>query len=190
MTAIENNADVDATEAASAEASETPAVKYPTYRELLNATWKLAYRLAYVEDQFCADGANEYLESFGLPRLVHTDDNEELKDSYLASWYGFRYWDTRGELTPEEDTAARDRLARSIRRKLERNEPKSRATMSAWLTELGLEPFAPPAPPRHAGRYDISYTESNQVNSARIQEALRQVFDNLDVRVTYVNRIA
>lgn len=194
VTTTENDVQVnaEATEDANgtAETTEAPApeVKYPTYRELAFATWKLAYRLAYDESQFCSEGANEYLEYFQLPRLVHVDGNEELKDNYLTAWFRFNFWNAitdAGELDGADDLHNRTRLARTIRTYLERREPKSRVVMNGWLAELGLEPFAPP---RHAGRYEISYIESTAVNSARVTEALRREFPELDVQVTYERR--
>lgn len=179
MTAVE-----DTTENIVAETT----VKYPTYRELAGAVWKLAYKLCFDEDAFCSDGANEYLERFGLPKLVYTEGNEELKDKYLEAWFNYTRF-TVTEWTEQEDARARAALATTVRRDLERNEPKSRATMSAWMDELGLESFAPPAPPRHEGRYNVSYNASTEVNSAVIRNALRAVFPTLDVQVSYAGRI-
>lgn len=125
---------------------------------------------------------------FGLPELVHVDGNEELKDKYLTAWFDFTHFTTT-TWTEDDDRHARTNLARRIRRRLEQNEPKSRATMNAWLTELGIEGFAPPAPPRHEGRYNVSYNASTEVNSARIREALATVFPTLDVQVSYNGRV-
>lgn len=183
MTATE-----ETTENVVAETTEAAAVKYPTYRELAGAVWKLAYKLCFDEDAFCSDGTNEYLRRFGLPELVHVDGNEELKDKYLDAWFNYTHFTTT-TWTEQDDAYARANLARTVRDDLERNEPKSRATMSAWLNELGLESFAPPAPPRHIGRYDVSYNASNQVNSAVIRNALRSALADLDVQVSYVGRI-
>lgn len=193
MTTTENEAQVDeTTEAANGiteDAAAAPAVKYPTYRELVFAAWKLAYRLCYNDDAFCSEGANTFLRTVGLPELVHVDGNEELKDGYLSAWFGFQHWSTLGQLTDQDDYRLRTRLANSIRRRLERDEPKSRETMNEWLVELGLEPIAPPPPPRHAGWYEISYIESTAVNSARVADALRREFPELDVQVAYQRRI-
>lgn len=166
-----------------------PVVKYPTYLQLAKAVWHLAYRLAYVEDAFCSDGANEYLSAFGLPALVPTDDNEELKDRYLEAWFGFTHF-TATPWTEQDDARERARLVTRLRRKLQRDEPKSVTTMNEWLTELGLETFAPPAPPRHAGNYNVSYDASTEVNSARLAEALRERFPTLNVQVSYQGRVS
>lgn len=188
VTTTEN--DVQAT----AESTEptTAEVKNPTYLDLVKATWKLGYRLSSWGDDelFCVDGVNGYLRHFDLPELVEVDDNMEAADKYLEAWHAFKTWTPTGEVDPVDDQSARERLARSIRVYLQRERPKSRETMNEWLTELGVETFAPPAPPRHVGRYDLSYTESREVNSARIQEVLGREFGDLDLRVSYVGRIA
>lgn len=192
MTAIENDVDVDVnpTEAdgngTTEAAAEAPAVRYPTYRELAFATWKLAYQLAYVEDQFCSDGANEYLAHFGLPALTRVDGNEELKNSYLTAWYNFKHWAPTGELTEVDDANSRTRLARAIRRQLESREPKSRATMNGWLTELGLELFQEP---NHIGRYNVEHRASATVNSEMITRALNAMFPEVNARVSYDRRV-
>lgn len=187
MTAIDENTEATETTDVTETQPAEPAVKYPTYRELAFATWKLAYRLAYREDAFCTDGANEYLERMALPRLEYVANDVALQDKYLEAWFNFTNFRATS-WTDEEDARARANLARRVRRELERGEPKSRETMNGWLTELGLEPFAPPAPPRHTGRYDVSYDESTEVNSARIQEALRALFPTLNVEVGYIGR--
>lgn len=198
MTTTDNGTQVnEVTEAASDDVTETavtepaateatPTVKYPTYRELAFATWKLAYRLSYVEDQFCAEGANEYLEHFGLPRLTHVDGNDELQDSYLTAWFNFHHWSTTGQLDASDNAFLRDRLVRSIRTYLERREPKSRQTMSGWLFELGLEPFAAPS---HIGRYNVEHNASTTVNSEMIAHAINTMYPNVNARVSYDRRV-
>lgn len=201
MTTTENERDVENVVSTNgtpevAEAS-VPTVKYPTYLDLVKAVWKLGYDLSGWGDRdvFCVDGVNGYLRHFGLPNLVEVDGNMELADEYLEAWHKFTTWNTSGTFTEADDQEMRARLARSVRAYLRREEPKPRETLNEWLTELGLEAFAPPAPPRHIGRYDVSYNASNNVTSARIQEALRLAFgeradQDLDVRVSYVGRIA
>lgn len=173
------------------EAAE-PTEKNATYFDLVKATWLLARDLSSwgERDVFCVNGINEYLRAFDLPELIELNGNDEIVENYLRAWYNWKTWSVVGELSDQDDYVLRTALARRIRVKLQRDEPKSRETMNEWLAELGLDAFAPPPPPRHTGRYDVSYTESNQVTSARIQEALRQTLENLDVRVTYVGRIA
>jgi hypothetical protein len=197
VTTTEN--DVQGTEQAedangTTETTEAPAAeaKNPTHLDLVKAVWKLGYDLSGwgERDLFCVDGVNGYLRHLGLPELREVDGNMEVADSYLDAWHAYHTWTATGEVDPTDDQYQRNYLARSLRAYLRREQPKPIETMNEWLVELGIEPFAPPAPPRHAGRYDVSYTESREVNSARIQEALRREFGNLDLRVTYVGRIA
>lgn len=176
----------------STQEATTPTEQNPTYFDLVKATWFLALDLSSWGEQgvFCVNGVNEYLRAFGLPELIELDGNDETAENYLRAWYNWENWSVPGESSDSDDYVKRTTLARRIRTKLRRDEPKSRELMNEWLVKLGLDPLAPPPPPRHTGRYDVSYIESNQVTSARIQEALRQTLENLDVRVTYVGRIA
>lgn len=195
MTAVtentENVATPNGTEPTPEVESTEPAVKYPTYLQLAKAVWKLAYDLSpYGErDTFCVDGVNGYLAHFDLPKLVEVEDNVELMDSYVDAWFRFKYWTATGEFDPVDDESLRSSLARRVRTYLGREEPKPRATMNEWLTELGLETFAPPAPPRHVGSYHVTYDASTEVNSERIAEALRQQFPTLNVQVAYERRV-
>lgn len=195
MTALENEPRVDELTEAENGTTETaePTVKNPTYRDLAFAAWKLAYRLAFDDNVFCREGTDEYLEYFGLPKLVYVDGNDELKDNYLRTWLAFSNWQVTGDLSEAEDQAARGRLARVIRRYLDLQEPKPRETMSEWLVELGIEPFTPPAPPapvRHTGRYRVTHNATTEVNSARIVRALQREFPSLDVAVEYDGRVS
>jgi len=170
----------EATSENTASPSEAPTVVNATYKDLAFATWKLTYHLCYDEDAFCADGANEYLRRFNLPELVHVDGNHELMDKYLNAWYSFTHWNVADET---DNTWMRDRLARTIRADLQRNEPKSRATMNQWLTELGIEEIPEPRPEHRHARYRVS--TRGDVNSAMIAEALNAKYPELDVQVAY-----
>lgn len=195
MTTTENDTQVgDTPESLNGTVEPTaPAVKYPTYLELAKATWKLAYDLSpYGEqDMFCEDGVDSFLRALGLPALVEIDGNNGLADEYVTAWYNWQNWRSTGTLADQEDYALRSDLVRRLRAKLQHDEPKSLDVMNGWLTELGLETFAIPVR-RHVGRYDVAYNASNEVNSARIQTALRTIFadPDLNVVVNYVGRIA
>ncbi len=191
VTATEETLEVqDSGENGTPETTEvsTPEVKNPTYLDLVKATWKLGYDLSSwgERDVFCVDGVNGYLRNFGLPDLREVDGNMEIADSYLEAWHRFQTWNPTG-FDPANDEVDRNRLARAIHTYLRREQPKPIEVMNEWLAELGLEAFAPP---RHVGRYDVSHAQTNEVTSARIQEALRREFENLNVQVTYVGRIA
>lgn len=175
----------------SIETAQPTAPRNATYLELAQATWKLGYRLSSWgdDDLFCVDGVNGYLRHFDLPELREVDGNWDAADSYVKVWHDFRTWTATGEVDPADDQDRRERLARSIRAYLQREQPKSRETMNEWLTELGVETIAPPAPRRHIGRYTIGYTESTEVNSARIQAALSREFPELSIRVSYDGRL-
>lgn len=186
MTAVEETTEntnvADATEEAQPEAP-----KYPTYRELAGAVWKLAYSYSQYGDRrnvydWCASGVNEFLRKFNLPELVNTEDNEALQDSYLDAWVQFSNWRAT-EWTEADDTAARDNLARAVRTILAREEPKSRAVMNEWLTELGLEPLKPP-------RTFLTYRVGtrSEVNSEMIAKAVNTMFPEADIEVSYQGR--
>lgn len=171
----------------------TPEVKYPTFAELAKATWKLAFDLSSRGDEdtsrdFCVGGTNEFLETLELPSLGDVE-NLEHADEYLNAWLKFKHWRPTGELSPEDDQWYRNRLVQRLRHSLRNREPASRDIMNTWLVELGLEPIAPPPPPRHVGTYQVEYNASTVVNSAKIQEALRAVLPELNVQVTYTGRI-
>lgn len=187
MTVTENG--VEATSVAGVEPTPAPE---PTYFDLVKSVWLLAWDLSpYGEqDTFCEDGVNQFLADLGLPKLIEDADQAE---SYLRAWFGWQAWNhsAAGEISPEDNAGLRSDLAGRLRRKLEHDEPKSRETMNGWLTQLGLDGITPPPPVRHTGRYDVSFNASNRVNSALIQEAVRAALgEDLDVRVTYVGRIA
>lgn len=174
------------------ESAETPATeKNPTYFDLARAVWLLAYDLSPFgeRDVFCVDGVDTWLRALDLPELM---DDDERADDYLRAWFNWKNWAiaASGEISPEDDATLRANLARAVRTRLEREEPKPRATMNGWLQELGLEPLEAPRPPRHIGRYRIGYEASTEVNSAAIVEALREKFPTLNVEVTYDGRIA
>jgi hypothetical protein len=198
VTTTENDTQVgDAPESLNGTVETTePTVKNPTYLELATAVWKLGYELSSYggDDMFCVDGVNGFLRAFDLPELVEDDTDA---DNYIAAWFGWKYWadlDDAKQLAPSMDAALRGDLVRRVRVKLQEDKPKSRDVMNGWLVDLGLEEFAPPAPPRHTGRYDVEYNASTEVNSARIQEALRLAFgeragQDLNIRVNYVGRV-
>lgn len=187
----------DSSENGTPESTETtePTVKYPTYVELAKATWKLAFALSTrgededVSRDHCVDGTSSFLERLELPRLGDVRSLEQA-DRYLDAWLGFTHYREAGELSPEDDVWLRNRLVTRLRETLRSAEPASRDVMSRWLVELGVEPFAPPAPRRHTGAYHVSYNATTEVNSARIAEALRREFPNLSVQVTYTGRVA
>lgn len=187
MTITENELAPNADNNADSEPTSQPEVRNATYLELAKATWKLAYRLAYTDNVFCAEGTNEYLRAFNLPELVHAEGNEELKDKYLDAWHNFTNWTTLGnDVDPEHDAHMRQQLARRIRTRLQREEPKPVATMNQWLTELGLDPFAPP---RHVGSYHIEHAPNATVNSERIARALNAMFPEVEATVSYRRRV-
>lgn len=185
MTAVEET--TENTNAADATEEAQPATpKYPTYRELVGAVWKMAYRYSEYGAQrnvydWCASGVNEFLRKFNLPELVRVD-SEELKDSYLDAWVQFTNWRVT-EWTDADDAEAREKLARGVRAVLAREEPKSRAVMNEWLTELGLEPLKPP-------RTFLTYRVGtrSQVNSEMITKAVNAMFPEADVEVSYQGR--
>lgn len=185
MTAVEET--TENTNAADATEEAQPAApKYPTYRELVGAVWKLAYSYSQYGDRrnvydWCASGVNEFLRKFNLPELVQVD-SEELKDSYLDAWFQFTNWRAT-EWTEADDAAARGNLARAVRTILAREEPKSRAVMNEWLTELGLEPLKPP---RSFGVYKVG-TRST-INSEMIMKAVNSMFPEADIEVSYTGR--
>jgi hypothetical protein len=192
VTTTEDNVQVteaaatDPTSNGTTENAEAPAaVKYPTFRELAFAAWKLTYRLAYKEDQFCVEGANEYLRAFHLPELTNVDGNEELMNSYLDAWYNFTHWHATA-LTEADDNYLRRQLARAITTRLRRNEPKSRATMNSWLEELGLELIPEP---RHIGEYHVSHSANARVTSAMITQAFNAMFPEAQIEVSYNRRV-
>lgn len=156
-----------------AEAPTPP--KYATYRELALATWKLAYSLSDASGgSRCVPGVNEYLNHFELPDLHATMD-----ERYFDAWLKFKNWDVEGDLTPEQDEAKRDRLARSIRVYLQRREPDRIVIMNGWLAELGLEPFPKPYVTsafevRHRG-------ERTEMDVNKILEALQLLYPDHDV---------
>lgn len=188
MTTTEDNVQTNEPVEADAPTEAVAEVKNPTYLDLAKATWKLAYDLSPYGDRdtFCSAGINEYLDYFDLPKLVELDGNTELADKYIETWHAFKTWNATGA-DPADDQFFRNHLARAVRAKLQRDEPKPRDVMNGWLAELGLETFTPP---RHEGRYNVSYTATTEVNSARMQEALRREFPNIDLRVTYTGRVA
>lgn len=166
-------------------------VKNPTYLDLVKATWKLGYDLSGwgEQDIFCVDGVNGYLRNFGLPELKHVDGNFELADQYLEAWFNWTTWNTAGELTEADDRENRARLARSVRAYLRREEPKPIEVMNEWLVELGLEPFTPPAPPKHTGAYHVSHNANATVNSAMIVQAMQAMFPDAGIEVRYDHRV-
>lgn len=166
-------------------------VKNPTYLDLVKATWKLGYDLSGWGDQdiFCVDGVNGYLRNFGLPTLVHVDGNMELADKYLEAWHAFETWNVTGELDEADDQENRARLSRSIRAYLRREEPKPIEMMNEWLTQLGLETFAPPPPPRHVGAYHVEHNADATVNSAMIVRAMNAMYPEANVSVSYDHRV-
>ena len=154
-----------------AEAPTPP--KYATYRELALATWKFAYTLSeWGNGSRCIPGVNEYLQYFELPDL-HVDMDER----YFDAWFKFKNWDVEGDLTPEQDTEKRDRLARSIRVYLQRREPATTQEMSGWLTELGLEPFPKP---RLNSALQIRHRSARaDFDLVKVMEALQREFPEL-----------
>lgn len=186
MTAVEENTE-NTTAAEATEEVQPEAPKYPTYRELLGAVWKMAYRYSEYGNQrnvydWCASGVNDFLRKFGLPELVNVDNNEELQDSYLDAWFQFTNWRAT-EWTEADDAMARDRLVRGVRSVLAREEPKPRATMNEWLTELGLEPLKPP-------RTFLTYRVGtrSEVNSEMIAKAVNAMFPETELEVSYQGR--
>lgn len=197
MTATEETLEVqDSGENGTPETTEAaaPEVKYPTFATLAKATWKLAFNLSSRGDEdvsrdHCVSGTSSFLERLELPGIGDIESLERA-DSYLDAWLGFKHWRATGELSPEDDEWLRSRLVNRLRNTLRSEEPASRDVMNGWLAELGVEPFAPPAPPRHTGSYHVSYNASTEVNSAKIQEALNATFPELSVQVTYTGRVA
>lgn len=130
-----SNGTAESTEVGGEETSNT------RYLDLVKATWLLAYDLSSWGDQdlFCVDGTNEWLRAFGLPELVETDGNAEIAENYVTAWFNWQNWNVASELTEADDRAWYEALARRIRTKLLRDEPKPRDTMNGWLAQLGLE---------------------------------------------------
>lgn len=185
MTAVEENTE-NTTAAEATEEAQPEAPKYPTYRELVGAVWKLAYSYSQYGDRrnvydWCASGVNEFLRKFNLPELVQVD-SEELKDSYLDAWFQFTNWRAT-EWTDVDDAEARERLVRAVRSILAREEPRSRADMNEWLTELGLEPLKPP---RSFGTYKVGTRTT--ITSEMITKAIIAMYPETDIEVSYTGR--
>lgn len=189
MTAIENTENAQMMGDLAESTEPVAEVKNATYLELAKATWKLAYDLVWGDRSiFCMEGTNDYLRAFGLPELKPLDGNMELADSYLDAWNAYTNW-TPTDRDPANDQAMRAQLARTIRTYLRRQEPKPIETMNEWLTELGVETFEPPAPPRHIGVYHIEHAPDVTINSALITRALNEVVPNARVSVSYDRRV-
>jgi hypothetical protein len=189
LTTIENT---EATETANtSEATVEQTVKYPTYAELAKATWMLAFRMSEcsgAEDTlgFCVSGTNEFLDAFDLPRLGQISrDNLEQVDDYVDAWLKFKYWQSGGELSPEEDVNARDVLSRTITATLARREPASRTKMNEWLRELGLDELKAP---RRRRAYEIHarpFDGQDYLTVEQLRDAINAAHPGADVRVEY-----
>lgn len=184
MTAIEET--TEASTDAAAEAA--PVQKFPKYRDLALATWKLAFKLSdryrerdYRDTEFCTAGTDEYLDHFGLPKLGDVRDLDQA-ESYFDAWLKFKYWN-QAELSEEDDQAMRDLLVRALRAQLAHKEPASRTMMNSWLDELGLEPLQPQRVFGNSLRIGVRRDNEIPLSAREVQEALRQALPDLDVQV-------
>lgn len=191
MTTIENTEATESSEStenvAVAETPTEPTVKYPTYAELVRATWKLAFEMSSRGDSesfdYCVAGTNEFLTAFELPTLGDVEDLERA-DDYVDAWLRFKHWRATGELSPEDDAALRSVLERTIRATLAHKEPSSREVMNEWLRDLGLTEIKPP---RRRRGYDIGVRLPNNeyLRANVIRDVLNAAMPGIDAEVTY-----